>query len=102
MPLTMPNFSFSTFANGARQFVVQDALEMIVCFCRIVFVLVDAHHDRDVFVLRRRGDDDFLRAAFQVSFGLFLRGEDARRFDDDFNAVLGPRQRAGIALGRTP
>ena len=28
----MPNSSFSTFAIGARQFVVQDALEMTECF----------------------------------------------------------------------
>src|SRR3954470_6505498 len=30
-PLTMPNSSLSTFAIGARQLVVQDAFEMIVC-----------------------------------------------------------------------
>ena len=28
----MPNSSFSTFAIGARQFVVHDAFEMTVCF----------------------------------------------------------------------
>ena len=27
-PLSMPKLSFNTLANGARQFVVQDALEM--------------------------------------------------------------------------
>ena len=28
----MPNFSSSTFAIGARQLVVHDALEMMLCF----------------------------------------------------------------------
>ena len=31
-PLTIPNSSSSTFAIGARQFVVHDALEMTWCF----------------------------------------------------------------------
>ena len=30
-PFTMPNFSLSTFATGARQLVVQEALETICC-----------------------------------------------------------------------
>ena len=30
-PFSIPNRSSSTFASGARQFVVQDALEMTVC-----------------------------------------------------------------------
>ena len=32
IPLTIPNLSWSTFATGARQLVVQEALEMILCF----------------------------------------------------------------------
>ena len=31
MPDTMPNVSWSTFATGARQFVVHDAFEMMWC-----------------------------------------------------------------------
>src|SRR6188474_2492269 len=31
-PLTMPNESFSTFATGARQFVVHEAFETTWCF----------------------------------------------------------------------
>ena len=30
-PCSIPNASWITFANGARQFVVQEAIEMIVC-----------------------------------------------------------------------
>ena len=49
----MPNSSLSTLAIGARQFVVHEALEMIVCLAGVVVVVVDAHHDRDVLVLGR-------------------------------------------------
>ena len=33
----MPNVSMSTFATGARQFVVQDALETMLCFAGSYF-----------------------------------------------------------------
>ena len=33
---------------GARQLVVQDALEMMWCFVRVVLVLVDAKDDGQV------------------------------------------------------
>ena len=52
-PLSMPKFSSSTFAIGATQLVVQEALEMIVVVRGVVLVVVDAHHDRDVLVLGR-------------------------------------------------
>ena len=60
-PLPMPKRSWSTLAIGARQFVVHEALEMSGAW-RIVLVVVDAEHDRDVRPLRRRGDDHLLRA----------------------------------------
>ena len=44
VPATIPNVSFSTLATGARQFVVQEALEMMLCFCRVVGVVVHAEH----------------------------------------------------------
>ena len=31
-PFTIPNFSCKTLANGAKQLVVQDALDIILCF----------------------------------------------------------------------
>src|SRR6185312_11671661 len=37
-PRSIPNVSLSTFAMGARQFVVQDAFEMIAC-CAGSYVL---------------------------------------------------------------
>ena len=36
-PFRMPYFSCSTFATGARQFVVHDAFEMIWCFAGSYF-----------------------------------------------------------------
>jgi hypothetical protein len=58
---------------GARQFVVHDALEMMLCSLRVVVVVVDAHDDGDVLVGRRRGDDDLLGAAVEVGLGLGRR-----------------------------
>ena len=66
----MPNFSCSTFTTGARQLVVQDALEMMLCFDGVVLVVVDAEHDGDVFVLGRRRDDDLLHAPRSVLLGI--------------------------------
>jgi len=37
--------------SAARQFVVQDAFEMMLVRGRVVVLVVDAHHDRDVLVL---------------------------------------------------
>jgi hypothetical protein len=39
--------------TGARQLVVQLALEMMLCLEAIVLVLVDAEHDGEVLVLGR-------------------------------------------------
>ena len=61
-PLLMPNDSCSTFATGARQFVVHDAFEMMWWVPGVVLVLVHAEDDRQVRALRRRGDHDLLRA----------------------------------------
>ena len=41
-------------------------------------------------VRRRRGDDDLLRATFQVGAGRFRFGEDARGLDDVVRAAGGP------------
>ncbi len=47
---------------------------------------------------RRRGDDDLLRATFQVGAGRFRFGEDARRLDDVVRAAGGPVDVRGISL----
>ena len=37
VPLVILNSSLITFATGARQFVVQDAFEMMLCLCASYF-----------------------------------------------------------------
>ena len=85
-PFLMPNFSCSTLANGARQFVVHEALEMMLMVLRVVLVLVDAEHDREVRLLGRRGDDDLLRAGLEVLGRGVAVGEDAGRLEHDVYA----------------
>ncbi len=58
--------SCRTLTTGARQLVVQEALEMTWWLAGIVAVLVDAQHDGDVLVLGRGGDDHLLGPALQV------------------------------------
>ena len=59
---------------------------------RIVPVVVDAEHQRDVLTLGRRRDDDFLRAAgVDVRAGLGGVGEQPGRLDDDVDAEILPR-----------
>ena len=65
-PCSIVKVSWSTFASGATQFVVHEALEMILWACRVVGVVVDAEHDRHVGVGGGRGDDDLRRAGVEV------------------------------------
>ena len=63
----MPNFSCSTLATGARQFVVQLAFEMHLCSgCELV--VVHAQHAGQVgLVLGRGAEHDLLGAGLQVA-----------------------------------
>ena len=63
----------------------------------VVFFVVHAHDDRDVFVLGGSGNDDLLRAGGDVAVGGFRVGlvgigEEAGGFDDDVHAEFLPRQ----------
>ena len=60
--------------------------------CRVVVPLVDAEHDRHIFVLGRCGDDDLFRARFQVPCGFGAFGELAGAFDHDIHAEVAPGQ----------
>jgi hypothetical protein len=84
-----------TFATGARQFVVHEALEMIA-----VVGLVEVHaedHGR-VGIGRGRRDDHLLGALREMLGGVVALGEEAGRLDDDVDAEIAPRQLSGIAL----
>ena len=58
-PSSMPKLSKTTLMIGARQLVVQLALDTIVSVAGLNFSLVDTHHERrDVLVFGRGADDD--------------------------------------------
>ena len=84
--------SWSTFASGATQFVVQDAFETMWCAAGVVGVVVDAEHDRDVGIRRRGGDHDLLRARVEMLLRAFAIGEEAGGLEDDVDAQVAPRQ----------
>ena len=89
----MPSASCSTFATGARQFVVQEAFEMMWCALRVVDVVeVDAERDRDVRVLGRRRDDDLAGAGLEMLRGVVAGAEAPGRLDHDVDAELAPGQ----------
>ena len=87
----MPTASFSTLATGARQLVVQEALETIDVILGQL-VVVDAVDDREVGAVGGRGDQHALGAGGQMRRGLVLGGEDAGAFQRDVDAQLLPRQ----------
>ena len=66
----------------------------------VVLVVVDAEHDGDVGLGRRRGDDDLPRARVDVLLRLVALGEEAGRLDYDLDAEVAPRQRGRVALGQ--
>ena len=66
---------------------------------RVVPVAVDTQHDRDVLVLGRRRDDDFLcSTAVDMGLGLGGIGEESRRLDHDVDPKVAPGQVARIPL----
>ena len=83
---------------GARQLVVQEALEMMLCVSGDVLVVVDAEDHGEVFVGGRRGDDNFLYGGAEVGLGFVGVREEAGGLDDDFGADGGPVELGGVAL----
>ena len=67
---------------------------------RIVGVVVDAEHERDVRIGRGRRDEDLLRAGVEVLLGALAVGEDAGRLDHHVDAEVAPGERRGIALAQ--
>ena len=67
---------------------------------RVVVLVVHAHHDGDVFVLRGRRDDDLLGAGLDVGTCRLGRGETPGRLDDDIDAEIAPWQGSRIALSQ--
>ena len=71
-----------------------------VVLLRVVGVVVDAEHDRDVRVRGRSGDDHLLRACVEVLLCALAVGEEPGRLDHEIDIQLTPRQRRGILLGQ--
>ena len=83
----MPKPSLSrTCTTGARQLVVQLALEMMWCLAGVVLLVVDAHDDGDVLALGRGGDDDLLRPGRRCAPGLLASVNRPVDFDHVFDA----------------
>ena len=88
----MPIASCSTLATGARQLVVQEALETTMCSLRQL-VVVDAVDDGEVGAVgRARRSSTRLAPAARCARGLVLGGEDAGAFQRDVDAELLVRQ----------
>jgi hypothetical protein len=100
------------FASGARQFVVQEALERIsmslVYLSRLTpqtnmgasafgaSVSIPASKWEDIY--RRSRDDDFLSTALEMSFALLGGGEDTRGLDDVLGTRVFPGDVGGVTL----
>ena len=57
---------------------------------RVVFLVIDSHHDRDVFAFGRSGNDDLLRAGCAMAAGLFRFSEQAGGFNNEVNTQFFP------------
>jgi hypothetical protein len=91
--LSMPNWSRMTLEIGARQLVVQLGVGQHVVLTRVIQLVVDTQSDGDVFVLGRRGNDDFLGAtAVDVGACFGGVGEETGRFHYDVGADIAPAQ----------
>src|ERR1700748_336280 len=65
----------------------------------VVELIVDAEAERQVWVFRRRADEDALRAALgEMQLGLVAASDKAGRFQDDIHAEIFPRQISRIAF----
>src|SRR6185503_1236719 len=69
---------------------------------RIVLVVIDAHDEGGVRLLRGRGDNDPLCAGRQVLGRILTVGETPRPFEDDVDAKILPRQLRRILLREYP
>ncbi len=89
-------------ATGARQLVVQLALEDDGVILGVVGLLVDPETDGDVGTLGGRTDDHLAHRASQMLCGQLPLGEEAGGFDDQLDPLVTPRDLGRIALGKNP
>ena len=65
----------------------------------IIFFIVHAHADGNIFTLGWRADDHLFGAGTQMQGRFFAGGKKPGALDDDIDTHIAPRQFAGVALG---
>ncbi len=65
---------------------------------RVVLIVIDSQHKRDVFILCRSRNDDLLHRPAQVLLGIFGVSEASSRFNHHLHADAFPRQRSRVLL----
>ena len=78
VPLTILKLSWSTLAIGARQLVVQEALEITWCLAGSYLSSLTPSTMVTSSFFAGRGDDDFLHRAAQMLLGVIGVGETCR------------------------
>src|SRR5947208_810258 len=95
MPMVMRKRSCSTFATGARQFVVQEALEMILCF--------EGSKTFSLTPMQNVASASFDGAEMITVSTLLRRCRDAFSFEvkrpDDSTTISAPASGQGISAG---
>ena len=101
-PCSIPNESCSTFASGATQLVVHEALETTWC-ARGSYASSLTPSTR-VMSGSVAGAEitTFLRAGVQVLLGAVAVGEETGRLEHHVDAEVAPRQHRRVALGQHP
>ncbi|CAH0326660.1 hypothetical protein SRABI106_04734 [Rahnella aquatilis] len=66
-------------------------------FCRVVIAVINAHHNSDVIIFGRCGNNDaFCSAPGDVNFRFGFFSKEAGSFNNDINAHRAPRNCSGI------
>ena len=94
----MPIASY-TLATGARQLVVQEALEMMLCDSGSYSSKLTPRANVMSGLPLKRGDDDLLGARVQVLGGVLALGEQPGGLNHDVGPDVAPRQLRGVLLG---
>ena len=87
----MPKPSLSsTCTTGARQFVVQLALEMMWCLAASYLSSLTPNNNRYVVALCRGGNNDLFCTGIEMTLRLRRLREESGRFDHDVHAEFLP------------
>src|SRR4030067_810982 len=99
-PLCTPNLSCSTFTTGAMQLVVQEALEMTLCFFGSYLSSFTPNTTVQSSFLAGGGVVTFFGASLEVGGRLLGVGEEPRALDHDLYAKVAPGDLCRVPLGQ--